>query len=137
MIENGNEQKDMKKKWTLQEEGNKEMIYDHQLLHINQDKDNSIVYIDEKGNSRTIEFDVCAKNYKDEHPESSGLCVGERKIDEKYFIFYTSGIKTKVMFKKKFVFPIGIKLLVGERETRFLKFQKLLNEMKYTTRDLS
>ena len=128
-------------KWTLQEECNKAMIYDHQLLHLNlgmdENKSDSIVYIDEKGNPRIIKLDVCAKNYKDEHPERLGLCVGERKIDEKYFIFYTSGIKTKVLFKKKFVFPIGMKLLTGERDARFLRFQKLLDETKYTTRDIS
>ena len=117
------------------------VIYDHQLLSVNRSKkenaSDSIIYNSTKAQAGMIELDVCAKNYKDEHPESSGLCVGERKIDEKYFIFYTSGIKTKVIFKKKHVFPIGIKLLVGEREARFLRFQKLLNETKYTTRDLS
>lgn len=117
------------------------VIYDHQLLSVNRSKKENesdcIIYDGTKGKSRIIEFDVCAKNYKDEHPDSSGLCVGERKIDEKYFIFYTSGIKTKIIFKKKHVFRIGWKLLAGERDARFLEFQKLLNETKYTTRDLS
>ena len=117
------------------------IIYDHQLSGVYGSKKENvsdcILYDSTKGKAGGIELDVCAKNYKDEHPESSGLCVGERKIDEKYFIFYTSGIKTKVIFKKKHVFPIGPKLLVGERDARFLKFQKLLNETKYTTRDLS
>ena len=117
------------------------VVYDHKIMFVNRSKKeneaDSIVYSGANGKWRIIELDACAKNYKDEHPKSTGLCVGERKIDEKYFIFYTSGIKTKVVFKKKHVFPIGMKLLVGERDARFLKFQKLLNETKYTTRDLS
>lgn len=118
------------------------VFYDHQVKFVNRSKEDnkadSIILRDQKGNGKTIELNVCAQNYNDEHPGCSGQCVGERKIDEYYFIFYTSGIKTKIVFKNKYVFGLGgSKLLVGERVARFHQFQKLLNETKYTMRDLS
>lgn len=80
----------------------------------------------------------CANNYQKEKDNSIHRCVGERKIDEGYFLFYTSGLKTKIKFKKKYVFNLfGNKLLQGARDIRFMQLQRLINETKYTTYDLS
>ena len=51
----------------------------------------------------TIDFETCANNYQSEHNGASRYCIGERKIDESYFIFYTSGAKTKIVFDKMYV----------------------------------
>ena len=99
---------------------------------------NNIVYRDKNGQLHSIDFDVCTTNFKTEHASSSGNCIGERKIDEYYFVFYTSGIKTKVIFKKIYVFNFThYHLLGGSRISRFRTLQKLINETKYTTCDLS
>ena len=63
----------------------------------------SMVYRDEKGDLHSIDFDVCAANFNAEHESSSGNCIGERKMDKYCFVFYTSGIKTKIVFKKMHV----------------------------------
>ena len=98
----------------------------------------SIVYRDENGELHSIDFDVCATNYKAEHESSSGNCIGERKIDEYYFVFYTSGIKTKIVFKKMYVGNLfRYHRLNGSKANRFLQLQKLISETRYTTYDLS
>lgn len=103
-----------------------------------ENESSNIVYRDKKGELHSIDFDVCATNFKTEHESSSGNCIGERKMDECYFVFYTSGIKTKIVFKKMHVGNIfRYHLLSGSKATRFLKLQKLIGETKYTTYDLS
>ena len=103
-----------------------------------ENESSNIVYRDEKGELHSIDFDVCATNFKAEHETSSGNCIGERKMDESYFVFYTSGIKTKIVFKKFYVGNIfQYHLLSGSRTNRFFKLQKLINETRYTTLDLS
>lgn len=103
-----------------------------------ENESSNIVYRDKHGRLHSIDFDVCTINYKTEHESSSGNCIGERKADENCFVFYTSGIKTKVIFKKIYVFNIThYHLLGGSRSSRFLALQKLINETKYTTYDLS
>ena len=98
----------------------------------------SIVYRDENGELHSIDFDVCATNFKAEHGTSSGNCIGERKMDEYYFVFYTSGIKTKIVFKKMYVGNLfRYHRLSGSKATRFLALQNLINETRYTTYDLS
>ena len=98
----------------------------------------SIVYRDENGELHSIDFDVCATNYKAEHESSLGNCIGERKMDEYYFVFYTSGIKTKIVFKKIHVGNLfRYHLLSGSKANRFLQLQKLIGETRYTTYDLS
>ena len=54
-----------------------------------ENESSNIVYRDEKGELHSIDFDVCATNFKAEHETSSGNCIGERKMDECYFVFYT------------------------------------------------
>ena len=98
----------------------------------------SIVFRDENGELHSIDFDVCATNFKAEHESSSGNCIGERKMDKYCFVFYTSGIKTKIVFKKMHVSNLfRYHLLSGSKATRFLALQNLINETRYTTYDLS
>lgn len=97
----------------------------------------SIVYRDENGELHSIDFDVCATNYKAEHESSSGNCIGERKMDKYCFVFYTSGIRTKIVFKKIHVGNLfHHHLLSGSKANRFLQLQKLISETRYTTYDL-
>ena len=118
------------------------VIPDTAIFAINigrQDNESSnIVYRDESGRLHSIDFDACSINYKAEHKDSSGNCIGERKADENYFIFYTSSIKTKVVFRKLHVGNIlCYHRLTGSKTARFLSLQNLINETKYTTYDLS
>jgi len=119
------------------------VVYDHKINAINRgkadNKANAILCEDIYGNDCKIDFEICAQNYLAEHPNSSGKCVGERNIVEKSFVFYTSGIKTKVVFKRRYTIRgIGNGYLFGgNREKRFLEFQRLFAETKYTTYDLS
>ena len=86
----------------------------------------------------TIDFETCANNYQSEHNGASRYCIGERKIDESYFIFYTSGAKTKIVFDKMYVSNFFCHhLFSGNKNFRFLGLQNYLNQTKYTTRDLS
>ena len=122
-------------------------IYDHQIVAVNRRKadnvENSIIFRDDGGRGHTIDLETCAQNYMIEHPGRSANCVGERNIDERYFVLYTSGIKTKIIFDKKYVFQTcsgdayKFKLLTGERINRFQRFQTYLNETRYITLDLS
>ena len=118
------------------------IIPDTAIIAVNRGKQenesSNIVYRDNKNQLHSIDFDVCAANFKAENESSSGNCIGKRKLDEHYFIFYTSGIKTKIIFKKIYVFnPTHYHLLAGSKSSRFLALQKLINETKYTTYDLS
>ena len=103
-----------------------------------ENESSNIIYRDKDGRGHSIDFDVCATNYKAEHESSSGNCIGERKMDKYYFVFYTSGIKTKIVFKKMHVSNLfRYHLLSGSKATRFLALQNLINETRYTTYDLS
>lgn len=98
----------------------------------------SIIYRDKRDKWYTIDFETCALNYKAEHKKSSGMCIGERKMDECYFVFYTSGIKTKVVFEKMYVGNLfHRRRLYGDKATRFLELWNLINKTNYTTYDLS
>ncbi len=117
-------------------------IPDHRIFAVNRDKrenfSDSIVYKDLSGEFHTINLETCAENFLKEHKESSGKCVGYRDITQKYFVFYTSGVKTMICFKKLYIFNIsGRNLLIGKRNSRFMQFEKLLSQTKYTTFDLS
>ena len=92
----------------------------------------------ENESSNIIDFEACATNYKAEHESSSGNCIGERKMDKYCFVFYTSGIKTKIVFREMHVSnQFGYHLLSGSKANRFLQLQKLISETRYTTYDLS
>lgn len=104
-------------------------------------KDNepgAILYRDENGEIRTIDFETCAANYKAEHMDASASCIGQRKMDEGYFVLYTSGVKTKILFEKKYAGNIlHRRFLSGSRNSRFLRLQHRINQTGYTTLDLS
>ena len=93
-----------------------------------ENESSNIVYRDEEGNLHSIDFETCATNFKAEHQTSTG----------NYFVFYTSGIKTKVVFEKMHVGNIfRHHLLSGSKAFRFLALHNLINETRYTTYDLS
>jgi hypothetical protein len=117
------------------------VIPDTAIFTVNRGKkeneSNNIVYKDKEGNLHSIDFESCAINFSEEHKDSLGTCVGERKNDEYYFIFYTSGIKTKVVFKQDCVRNIfNYHLLSGLKSSRFQQLHSLINETKYSTREL-
>ena len=116
------------------------IVSDTSIVAVNRGtKDNEssgIVYRD-NGELHTIDFETCANNYQSEHNGASRYCIGERKIDESYFILYTSGIKTKIVFDKMYVSNFfSHHLFSGNKNSRFLGLQNYLNQTKYTTRDL-
>ncbi len=98
----------------------------------------SILYRDAKGRCHEIDLETCAINYTAEHTNSSGKCVGERNISEWYFIFYTSGIKAKIVFQKRHVWDLfHSHRLRGSRADRFHALNNLIEKTSYTTFDLS
>ncbi len=116
-------------------------VYDHQIRHINRDnKENNscfIVYEDNEG-LHTIDLNSCADNYRTETKRGSRTCVGERNSMQWYFLLYTSGVKTKIVFKKTFIFNLSGKYLFsGSRESRFSQVRKILTDAKYTTFDIT
>lgn len=118
------------------------VVQDTWINHFNRGKreneESSIVYSDKRGKMHEINLDSCALNYSRENTNSSGKCVGERNIDEMYVLFYTSGVKTKIVFKKRFVGGFFREyLLMGSRETRFQDLTNFLESLSYSTLDLS
>lgn len=118
------------------------IIKDSDIIAIKRSKEaniaDSLLYRDKKGKLHIIDFDFCAKNYRSEKDKKTLYCIGERNINELYFRFYTSGLKTKVIFKKNYIVSIMSRnILRGTNESRFLQLQRLIDETKYTTKDLS
>ena len=118
------------------------VVSDTSVIAVNRGKrgneSDSIVYRDARGELHSIDFETCAVNYMAEHANSSGNCIGERKSDECYFIFYTSGIKTKIVFEKMYVGNLfRHHLLSGSKAFRFLALCNLIKKTTYTTYDLS
>ena len=118
------------------------IVQDTDIVAVNRGKkDNesgSIIYRDNTDSLHEIDFQTCALNYKAEHNNASDYCIGKRKSDELYFLFYTSGIKTKVVFKKYYVLKLlRCRLLKGSRLSRFHTLQKLICETNFNTYDLS
>ena len=103
-----------------------------------ENESSNIVYRDKEGELHSVDFDICAENFKKEHNSSSGNCIGERNISEYFFVFYTSGIKTKIVFRKKHVSSLfRYHLLSGLKASRFQSLKKLINSTGYSTYDLS
>lgn len=116
------------------------IVYDHQIVSIygnEKDSCDGIVYKDKVGLHKIDLFD-CANNYFALHPSASGKCIGERNIEDFYFLIYTSGVPTKIVFKKKRVSGFfGGSYFIGLRSQRFHNLQKLILEADYTTYDLT
>ncbi len=118
------------------------IVSDTSIIAVNRgtksNEASSIIYRDGNGELHTIDFETCANNYKAEHSNTSQHCIGERKIDESYFLFYTSGIKTKIVFDKIYVSNLyRHHFLSGRKNLRFLGLQYYINQTRYTTLDLS
>ena len=118
------------------------VIPDTAIIAVNcgkqENESSNIVFRDKTDQLHFIDFETCAVNYMAEHSKSSGKCIGKRKQDECYFVFYTSGIKTKVVFEKMYVGNIlRYHLLSGSKLFRFLALCNLINKTNYTTYDLS
>ena len=94
----------------------------------------SIIYRDDHGELHKIDLPVCVENYcKERGIDPTGVtCVGERNCIEGYFEFWTSGMKTRVVFPKRHLLESK-----RHRYERFRSFQRLLNEMGYGTLDLT
>ena len=103
------------------------------------DTSKNIIYRDESGGLHEINLKACTENFAAENPNFSDKCVGERNILEWCYIFYTSGIKTKVVFKKRFVRNSLFirRRLVGSKSKRFHELGGLINQVGFTTYDLS
>ena len=117
------------------------VIYDHQLVAIDRNVatnvSDSLVFRDKKGILHMINFETCAQNYRKEKRLSSSRCIGERNLKERYFVIYTSGVKTQIIFKKRIVFSFGKrKLLHGNQLERIVQFQQKLKEMQYILREI-
>ena len=105
---------------------------------IKSNEASSLIYRNDNGELHIIDFEACANNYKAEHSNASQYCIGERKMDENYFLFYTSGIKTKIIFDKMYVGNLfRHHFLSGKKNARFLGLQHHINQTRYTTLDLS
>jgi hypothetical protein len=99
-----------------------------------ENEEHSILYRDEHGELHKIDLAACVVNYANERniDPTSITCVGERDYIEGYFEFWTSGMKTRIVFPKRHFWESK-----RHRYQRFRSFQCLLNEMGYGTLDLT
>lgn len=97
----------------------------------------NIVKIDEQGivfsDNTTIRFSECVYIFLGKYPESKSKCIAKRNITAKppYFEFYTNPIHLKVIFDYRGVFA------KFKNEKAFLKLQKQILNLGFTTYDLS
>ena len=112
------------------------IIYDHNIVAIN--RADATIIVQKRKKLHTIDLNICSENFKSEHNNASENCIGDRNIEGKYFYLYTSGIKTKIYFKKFYIFNLlGNRIFVGNRTQRFLKLQDTLTQLGYSTYDLT
>ena len=99
-----------------------------------ENEERSIIYRDEQGELHKIDLAACVVNYANERniDPASITCVGERDYIEGYFEFWTSGMKTRVVFPKRHFWESK-----RHRYQRFRSIQRLLTEMGYGTLDLT
>ena len=111
-------------------------VYDHNIIAINQT--DSTIIVRAKNDVHTIDLKICADNFKKEYGDSNGKCVGDRNAQSKYFCFNTSGIKTKIYFKRYYICKLfGGKVLFGKRMQRFHQLQKIIAQLGYRTYDMT
>ena len=116
-------------------------IPDTALLALNRSAQkndaDSILYKGRDGTLHTIDLETCAQNYS-QATGHKGNCIGERDLSTFSVLLYTPGVPTKIIFRRLFSLSLSSPLgLCGTRTRRFLKWTALLDETKYTTRDLS
>ena len=112
------------------------IVLDHDIVAINS---NYATIIVRRGKGfHTIDLKVCADNFKKEYGTASGICVGDRNIEGKYFCLNTTGINTMIVFKKIYVCNLfSNKILKGTRSQRFHQLEKAIAKLGYTTYDLT
>ena len=119
---------------------NEIVISDAQIEHFNigkKDNEESSIVYKYKDGLHWINLSECAMNFQALHPKAN-RCVAERDITNFSFTFFTSGIFTKIVFKKRFLTGLfNDKLLKGSRAQRFHAFSKMIDSCGYTTYDLS
>lgn len=114
------------------------VVHDTDIVFVNRGNINKIIYRDKQGNLHDIDFEICKENFRQERNVFSGNCVADRKIDELCYVFYTSGIKTKIVFKTYYGFNFSKRhILQGSRLSRFNMLRRLINDMGYKTYDMS
>ncbi len=109
------------------------IVPDTNIIAINRgtadNLDNSIIYRDKDCKLHKIDLKSCAENFQAKNTLYSGNYVGERKIDNYFFLLYTSGMKTKIVFKSFYVLnTFKNHLLSGSKASRFHQLQELINE---------
>lgn len=80
-----------------------------------------------------ILFDDCIHNYANEHSFNKAKCVATRDISTLTFTFYTVP-KTKITFRKQLVKDL---FLGKSAVNRFINLQHAINQLGYTSYDLS
>ncbi len=92
-----------------------------------ENEESSLMYR-KGGKTHKISFEVCARN------RGSETCIGLRNDTEGWFLLDTTGIQTKITFRRGRVTNLlGYHRLTGNREARFQQLQKLMEESGYTT----
>lgn len=111
-------------------------VYDHNIIEINQT--NSTIIVRDGKELHTIDLNICADNFKNEHGTTNGICVGDRNIEGKYFCLNTSSVNTMICFKRLYVCNLSKKrILFGNRIQRFHQLQKAITKLGYSTYDLT
>ena len=101
--------------------------------------EDEIAQITSKGislkNGMFIDFSVCAENFKKANPQSSGKCVGERKITDWSFTFYADPkpIMIKFLPRNKLIEFFSS----NDTLKRFHSLQNKITAFGYTTYDLT
>lgn len=121
------------------------VLYDHQIVAVNpptaETPSGNLVYRDQNNILHTIDLDSCARKDQNTYPHGSHKGIGERNICAGYFLLHTDDIKTKIVFKKSYVFPNiskhpnPPKLLCGNRNQRFIQLERHLYKAGYSTLD--
>lgn len=118
---------------------NEIIVSDDKLLHFNtghrdSNTESSLIY-QKDGELHTIVLNQCAKNYRFLHAGTSD-CVAERNTAEFTITFYTSGLLTKIVFKKRFYLNLWQnKLLRGNRTKRFQRLTDLIYKCGFTVKE--
>jgi len=114
------------------------IVPDTSIVGVNHGESCNIVYRDNAGELHLIDFEACAANFRAEHKNASRNCIGERKIDEGYFLFCTGCVKARIVFRSFFAVNLfRPHFLKGTKAVRFHRLQRLILEAGYTTFDLS
>lgn len=109
------------------------IVPDTNIIAINRgtadNLDNSIIYRDKDCKLHKIDLKSCAENFQAKNTLYSGNYVGERKIDNYFFLLYTSGMKTKIVFKSFYVLnTFKITCYLAQKHHGFTNYKNLLTK---------